>query len=159
MSPPTAIIGLGNLYMSDDGIGVRVVHALAGKPNWPRDIEILDLGAGGIQVIHDMVGRERVIFVDCALMNREPGAIECFVPEEVVSRKITTRCSSHEGDLMEMIELARRLGTCPKEVVIFGIQPASTAMGAGLSPELRRRLPEYVEAVAQEALHARVCHR
>ena len=51
------------------------------------------------------------------------------------------------GELLNTIELSRRIGECPAEVVIFGIEPARVEMGESLSPALASRLGEYVEAV------------
>jgi hydrogenase maturation protease len=113
-------------------------------------VDVIDLGTGGLAVVHEMAHRPKVIFVDCALMDEAPGTLRRFTPDEVVTRKIQTRLSLHEGDLMQSIALSRQLGECPPEIVIFGIQPKRVEMGESLSNELQARLSEYEERVLAE---------
>jgi hydrogenase maturation protease len=147
---PTAIIGLGNLYLSDEGVGVRVAAALADDPRLPEGVEVLDLGTAGFSVLHALEGRTKAVLVDCAFMGEAPGAFRRFTPEEVETRKVETRFSLHEGDLLGTLTLARRLGQCPDEVVLIGIQPALIEAGADLSSELAQQMPDYVAAVLKE---------
>ena len=100
-----------------------------------------------MSVLHELEGREKVIFIDCTMMGEPPGTIRRFTPDDVVTRKVQSRFSMHEGDLLHTISLARRLGTCPEDVVIFGIEPKSTDFGEYLSPELSARLDEYADAI------------
>ena len=111
----------------------------------------MDLGTGGLAVLHALEGRRKVVFADCAFMGEAPGTMRRFTPEQVRSRKVRARRSLHEGDLLGTLELAERLGRCPGEVVIFGVEPASTEPHPGLSPVLEARVGEYVEHVVAEA--------
>ena len=147
----TVVGGLGNTLMSDEGVGVLIVRRLAQLPagRFPG-VEFVELGTSAMQAVHAMAGRRKAVFVDCAFMDREPGALVRFGPDEVRTRKELPRLSLHEGDLLQGIELSRRLGECPEEVVIFGVEPASIEFGECLSPALQARLDSYVEAVAAE---------
>ena len=145
----TAIIGMGNPLMSDEGIGVRLVARL--RQTAVRDIvDVLDLGTSGMSVLHELEGRDKVVFVDCTMMGEKPGAIRRFTPDDVDTRKVQPRLSLHEGDLLHTIALARHLGICPNEVVIFGIEPKTIEFGEQLSPELARHLDEYAAAISAE---------
>ena len=144
-----AVIGMGNPLMSDEGIGVRLIARLQ-KTELPETVDVLDLGTSGMNVLHELEGREKVIFVDCTMMGEPPGTIRRFTPDDVTTRKTQPRLSVHEGDLLHTISLARRLGTCPSDVVIFGIEPKSIDFGENLSPELTDRLEEYDEAIRAE---------
>lgn len=139
------------MLMGDEGIGVHVVRALAERLAGREDVELTDLGAGaGLPALHAMQGRERAVFIDCALMGEAPGAIRRFTPETVRSARKLAGASLHEGDLLGTLELATRLGERPPEVVIFGIEPASMAPATELSPALAERFEEYLDAVAAE---------
>lgn len=147
---PTLIICLGNPLMRDEGIGVRLaselLQCLADNPN----VEILDLGTGGLTIMHAIAGQEKVIFVDCALMSEAPGKMLRFTPQEVVSKKIKTRYSVHEGDLLEVLKLSADMGECPDDIVIFGIEPKEISSGEGLSEALENNIPHYVETILKE---------
>ena len=144
------LIGLGNPLMSDEGVGARLVAEIENRCLAPPGVEVLDLGTSGIGVLHAIAGRNKVLFVDCALMGEESGVMRRFTPEEAVSQKVQTGLSLHEGDLLQTLALARRLGECPSEIVIFGVEPASVAPGLELSSCLESRLDQYLEMLAKE---------
>ena len=146
---PTAIIGMGNPLMSDEGIGIHVIARLQQTILADRT-DILDLGTSGMRALHELEGRDMVVFVDCALMGTEPGTIRRFTPEDVETKKIQPRLSLHEGDLLNTIALAERLGTAPERIVIFGIEPKTIDPGETLSPALAARLDQYVATVREE---------
>jgi len=147
---PVVVIGLGNLLLSDEGVGVHVIRALEEQAASFPEVDLLDLGAGGLSVLYAISGRRKAILVDCALMGEPPGTLRRFAPEEVRTVKALSGFSLHEGDLVRVLELARELGQAPEEVVIFGIQPADVSPGQELSPILQGRLQEYVDRVAAE---------
>ena len=136
--------------MTDEGVGVAVIARLHQCADLPAGLEVIDLGTGGLSVLHEIRGRKKVIFVDCAYMNLSPATMRRFTPDEVCSAKVQTRLSLHEGDLMQTLELARQLGELPPEVMIYGIEPESVTFGDGLSGALERRLDEYVAAIRQD---------
>jgi hydrogenase maturation protease len=146
---PTAIIGMGNPLMSDEGIGIHVIARLQQTILADRT-DILDLGTSGMRALHELEGRDVVVFVDCALMGTEPGTIRRFTPEDVETKKIQPRLSLHEGDLLNTIALAKRLGTAPERIVIFGIEPKTIDPGETLSPALAARLDQYVATDREE---------
>ena len=147
---PTLIICLGNPLMRDEGIGIRLASELSTQLADHPDVDVLDLGTGGLTVIHAIEGRKKVVFVDCALMGEPPGTIRRFTPEEVRSKKVKTRYSLHEGDLLNTLELSRNLGECPDDITIFGIEPRQVAPGEGLSEELLENIPHYTETILEE---------
>ena len=147
---PILVAGLGTSLMRDEGVGPRVIEALLCEAHRFPDVELMDLGAGGMAALHAMAGRRRAVFVDCARMGEPPGTIRRFTDSQVRSRKELPGVSLHESDLLQVIALSRRLGECPEEVVIFGIEPADISAGEGLSPALREGLPRYTAAIAAE---------
>ena len=147
---PVLIICLGNPLMRDEGIGIRLASELSNHLNDNPDVEVMDLGTGGLSVIHAIEGREKVIFVDCAIMGQSPGLINRFIPEQVRSKKVRMRYSLHEGDLLNTLELSRRLGECPDDIVIFGIEPKEITHGEGLTSELENNIQQYVQTILEE---------
>jgi hydrogenase maturation protease len=155
---PIVVIGLGHFYMSDDGVGVRVVRALQAEGGLPAGVEVMELGAAGFEVLHAIRGREHAILVDCAYMDVPPGECRCFSPEDARSRKVLANHSLHEGDLMQVLNISRWLEECPPRVTVVGIQPGRVGPGENLSPPLRARMGEYLQAVREawegSAVHA-----
>jgi len=146
----TVVVGLGNPLMSDEGIGIYILRKLMAKSEHSDNVHFVELGSSVVNVIHAIAGRQKAVLIDCALMERPAGTIRRFSPDEVSSTKALTHLSLHEGDLLAALELSRRLGEYPQDVVIFGIQPENMAPGEGLSFTLRNRLEEYVEVIGAE---------
>lgn len=159
VSPPNVpagkivIIGVGNLLLRDEGVGVHVVQELQEK-SLPSEVEVHDGGVAGIGLLDFFPGASKVLLIDAAEMNLEAGAVVRFTPEEVVGKVSGPRFSAHDIGLLEVLELARALDQCPPEVVIFGIQPKEISWGMELSPEVRASIPKVTEAVIGELLHA-----
>ncbi|MCP4609077.1 MAG: hydrogenase maturation protease [Planctomycetes bacterium] len=147
---PILIICLGNPLMRDEGIGIRLASELTVHLTDNPHVEVMDLGTGGFSVMHAIAGREKIIFVDCAIMGQAPGQIHRFTPEQVSSKKLRMRYSLHEGDLLNTIELSRRLGECPDDIVIFGIEPKEISDGQGLTSELENNISQYVQTILKE---------
>jgi hydrogenase maturation protease len=147
---PILIICLGNPLMRDEGIGIYLASELSSHLAGNPDVEVLDLGTGGLSVIHAITGRKKIVFVDCAVMGQAPGTMLRFTPEQVCSKKVRMRYSLHEGDLLNTLELSRNLGECPDNIVIFGIEPKEIAQGEGLTSELQSNIRQYVQTILQE---------
>ncbi len=143
-------MGLGNLLMGDEGIGIHVVRDLQLLPGVRENIALFEAGTSPISAIHMIANRGKAVLIDCAYMGLSSGEIRRFSPEEVLSLKSMTGLSLHEGDLLNWLEVSRRLGEYPNELVVLGIEPAETAFGEQISPELEERIGEYVDAVLEE---------
>jgi hydrogenase maturation protease len=136
--------------MTDDGIGPRVADAAASRAR--------ALGFETVVIGHDTIGllsyfdeaTSRILFVDCVRMGRAPGDWLVFSPEDVESRKPLGRMTTHEGDILRIVEMARQLGGPMPWVTILGIEPASVEPGLDLSTGLGLRLEEYVQAALAE---------
>ncbi len=147
---PVVALGLGNPLMADEGIGVRLVVQLSRSAAEHPDVEFIDAGTGGLAVLHHIEGRRKAIFIDCAYMGEEPGAIRRFTPQEVCSSKVLAHQSLHEADLLRILDMSRQLGQAPDQVVIFGIQPRRIEPSLDLSSVLENRIDEYLAMLLQE---------
>ena len=150
MPKSTVVLGLGNPLMADEGIGVYLVERLAESGEELKDVEFIDAGTGGLSVLHSMEGRRKAIFVDCAYMGDQAGAIRRFTPEDVESVKVLAHRSLHEADLLQIIAMARQIGQAPEQIVIFGVQPQRVEPGLGLSPALLAGIDEYLAVLRRE---------
>jgi len=150
MDKRTIVLGLGNPLMSDEGIGVIIVNKLEEISKRYPHIDFIDAGTGGLKLLHYFEGREKAIIIDCANMQEEPGKIRRFTPEQVKSVKQLAHQSLHEQDLIKIIEMAKELGTSPKEIVIFGIQPKNISLKNAISEELENQIDNYIDLISQE---------
>jgi len=147
---PIVLIGLGNSLLGDEGIGVSLVQALSAEFAHHSDVECIDLGIAGMALLHILDGRRKVVLLDCALMGEQPGACRRFTPKDVRDISTSSRCSLHDGNLLDLLALAGEIGGLPPEVVIFGIQPESINASLTLSPTLQHKFDEYMTKVRNE---------
>lgn len=147
---PTVVIGLGNRLLSDEGIGLVLLEALAREAAEFPAVDFLELGTGGMAVLHALAGRQTAIILDCARMGEAPGVMRRFTPDTVRASDTPPHFSLHEGALLDWIGLSRRVGECPERIIIFGIQPETLAPGETVSPVLQVRLPEYLSVIGKE---------
>ena len=145
----TVIIGVGNLLLKDEGVGVHAVRELRQKA-LPAGVEVLDGGVAGIGLLDFFPGAQKLVLIDAADMNLAPGTVVRFTPEEIRSQPGGPKFSAHDVGLLEVLELASALGQSPPEVVIIGVQPGEISWGTDLTPEVRSSLPLVVEMVLKE---------
>ena len=150
MKKQTLVLGLGNPLMSDDGIGIYLLKHLSSLAKKYPNVDFVDAGTGGLKILHLLEGRSKAIIIDCANMRAEPGHIEKFSPEQAVSVKALAHYSLHEQDLLQIIDMARKLDQCPQSIVIFGIQPENTGFGQKLSQKLVNKMDDYITLVCKE---------
>lgn len=148
MAKETIVVGLGNVLMRDEGIGIRVVELLQEQAARFPDVDFVDGGTGGMSLLHLIANRRKAVILDCALMGLPAGTIRRFTPDDVKSVKQISQFSLHDVDILKVIELSKRLDECPNEVIIFGIEPALVEQGDTLSAELASRVGEYADVVA-----------
>ncbi len=143
------VIGLGNLLMSDEGIGIYLIQKLSELQDKFPHVEFIDAGTGGMNLLHLIANRKKAVIIDCVKMGKSPGTIKKFKPSEVKTTKKMMHFSLHEADILRIIAISRQLGECPEKIVIFGIEPESLEMGQKLSPALAARIDLYTAEICK----------
>lgn len=139
------LIGIGNYYGFDDSIGLRVVEAVSER-GLDRDFQAIDLGGNLLDLVHYLGEEtEQVLIVDSAEMGLAPGEFRIFTPDEVATRKPVGSFSTHEADLMKVLEFAKAMGEAHAPITILGIQPGEIRAEPGLSSQLAGCFDEYVQ--------------
>ncbi len=146
---PALVLGIGNLIMSDDGIGVKVVRHLADRYQIPEGLALLEGGTMGLNLLGDLEGVDRLLVVDALETGGASGTIMRIEGDEI-SLGIETRLSPHEIGLRDLLTAAALIGEAPAEVVLWGIQPECLDVGEELSPAVASRLDELTDKVADE---------
>jgi hydrogenase maturation protease len=140
------LIGIGNYYGRDDSIGLRIAEHI-GEAGLDRDFRAVDLGGNLLDLVHYLdADTEQVLIVDSARMGLVPGDFAFFEPEQVRTHKELAGLSSHEGDLLKVLEFAAAMEGPLPPITILGIEPAELRDEPGLSGELEARFGEYVAA-------------
>jgi hydrogenase maturation protease len=142
------ILGVGNLLLRDEGVGVQVIKALEDRP-LPAGIELLDGGPLGIDLLAYISEAERIIVVDAVKGGGEPGAIYRLTPE-ILGQFKEQALSLHQVGFLEVLDLSEQLGNRP-EAIIYGIEPQVIDWGLELTEPVQAAVPRVVELVLVEA--------
>ena len=144
------MIGAGNWSMGDDGIGLRLIEHIA-RNRLDQGFEAIDIADDGMRLIDYLAPEtERILLVDAVDLGLPAGQWRVFAPEHAESHKTLTGITTHEGDILKVLEFARDLGYPIPKVRILGIQPERMAPGMELSETLMRHFEEYLKAALEE---------
>lgn len=144
----TVIVGVGNLLMKDEGVGIHAVRRLQ-ELDLPDEVVIIDGGTSPDLVAYTRNG-DRLIIVDAARAGGEPGAVYRFRPEDL-AHEAADLASAHQLGVVPNLKLMELGGTAPREVVIIGVEPAEIGPGLELTAALAARLEVIVAVVLREA--------
>ena len=142
-----AVVGVGNLLIKDEGIGVHIAHALQ-QIDTPKNVKIID-GGTSPDLPCSLKDIDKLIVIDAVKAGGQPGMIYRFHPHDVIieSEKVI---SLHELGLEQSLRMMRLVGNEPKETVIIGIEPKEIDWGTELSIELQQKIPEIINVVLGE---------
>jgi hydrogenase maturation protease len=143
----TLVLGLGNILMADEGVGVHVVRALE-QCELPVGVECLDGGTGGFILLEPMQDADRIVMIDAAADGNLVGTVTRTVPR--FSRDYPPTLTAHDVGIKDLLDLFYMLDG-GREVVLYAItidprQPISLS----LSPEVKAAADEAVREIAAE---------
>ena len=150
----TLILGLGNILMSDEGVGVHVVRAIE-QMQLPAHVECLDGGTGGFLLLEPMQQADRIIMIDAAADDSPPGTIRRITPR--YSKDYPVTLTAHDvgiKDLLDVFHIQGDMdgtGATQKEIILYAItinpkQPIALEM----SRELVAAADEAVKRIRAE---------
>jgi len=143
------VLGVGNLLLKDEGIGVHVAEMLEDTPSPPGTVlEVID-GGTLPDVMLALDGVDKLIVVDAVLGGCDPGAVYRFRPDDIGPHGMTVT-SPHQIGFLDDLWMMARFGQGPKDVVIIGVEPEDKSCGLELSATLQERTPLIVSTVLRE---------
>lgn len=137
-----AVIGIGNAFRRDDGIGPAVASDIA-RRELPG-IRVLCCPAEPTAILDAWQGATRAVLIDAAVGDGRPGRVRRCPVEDLVE---PTALSSHDLSLRQTFELGRALGRVPGSVTVVSVDVAETGHGEGMTPAVEAALPAAVRAV------------
>lgn len=144
------VLGIGNVLMGDEGIGVHVARYLEGL-TLPAGVTCLDGGTGGFHLLGEMTGADRVILIDATIDGRPAGTIRRLTPR--FSSDYPRTLTAHDIGLKDLLDAAYLTG-CRLDVVLFAISiDKLQEVGSELSETLQDAVPTIAALVMEELTH------
>ena len=144
-----AVIGLGNILLRDEGVGVRVIQKLQQHYTFSPPVKMIDGGTLGFALVNELEGCNTVIVVDAVKAGNEPGTIYRFLRDNIA---FTTplSLSVHDIGFMEALDQWKMIGINP-EIIFFGIEPEDmSSWGMELSACITAKVPRLIELIIDE---------
>jgi hydrogenase maturation protease len=145
----TVVIGLGNVVLSDDGLGVHAVRRLREREAVADEVKLIEGGTAGLLLLPHVADARRVILVDAIDAGAAPGTLTRLDGEDWTSA-FSIRMTPHEVALEDLLGAAQLSGAWPEELVLLGVQPTLIALGTELSPPVAAAIDSLVDAIVAE---------
>lgn len=144
------VLGVGNILLKDEGVGVRVVEELQRRYEVPDNVRLVDGGTQGLWLMSTIQEADRLIVIDAVLGRQEPGTIYRLERDDL-PKGLRAKQSAHDSDLVESLNLCTLLDTGPKSVVVVGIEPEDIQpYGLELTETVASKVEELVARVVEE---------
>lgn len=142
------ILGVGNVLLTDEGIGVHVANELM-KMELPDSVSVVEGGTDGFRLLNVITEADRLIVIDAVKGGGEPGSIYRFNIDDIKNVPSGFKTSVHQIGILEVIDLSSLIGKTPHTTII-GVEPKSLEMNLELSPEIKEKIPKIIELVLEE---------
>jgi hydrogenase maturation protease len=149
MTKSVLILGLGNLLLRDEGLGVRAIERLIGEYRYPDNVQLIDGGTLGLYLLPYLDGVTSLLAIDAVHSDQPPGTLVRLEGEQIPAA-LAVKMSVHQVGLEELLATAALQGVLPPRVVLWGMEPGTIEPGLEFSPEVEARLDELIEAVVGE---------
>jgi hydrogenase maturation protease len=146
--PKTLVLGVGNLLLSDEGVGVHVARELMGM-ELPPGVSVIEGGTAGLRLLSLIQGAERLIVIDAVKGEQAPGEVYRFDMDEMQNSERGLIASVHSLGVRDVLDLCALTGKVPQTTVI-GVEPKSMEIGTDLSYEVKSKVPLILHMVLQE---------
>lgn len=143
------VLGIGNILLQDEGIGVRAVLELERRFQQPEGVEFLDGGTAGIELLRHIRNRDLLIILDAVQSGKEPGTVVRAEGDEVPAT-FRQRMTPHQLGLSDLLATALLTGEMPKQLILFGIEPGSMETGLELTDKVAGSLDRLLELILNE---------
>ncbi|MDP1827778.1 MAG: HyaD/HybD family hydrogenase maturation endopeptidase [Archangium sp.] len=143
------VLGVGNLLMTDEGVGVHAVNALERDWVFPEGVRCVDGGTSTQELLGDLEDLDQLIVLDAVTSASAPGTLIRLEGAQV-PQAFTTKFSPHQVGIADLLAMLTFSGHAPKRVLVFGVEPAVLKLGMELSPVVAGRVPELCAQVIAE---------
>ena len=155
---PVLVLGLGNLLLTDDGVGLRLLETLEEEGELANNTaEFVDGGTQGLALLPYLADRSALLVLDAIGLGAEPGAVHVLRGPRIAEFRARRASTAHEGNCLELLETARMLGYDFDDVAVVGVEPSVVRTGIGLSPAVEESVNQAL-AEARTILSGMVEH-
>lgn len=143
------VLGVGNILLTDEGVGVYAVEKLQQDYALPPEVTVIDGGTCGMEMLEDLAGADHLLIVDAVRSGQAPATL-IRIANEDVPVFFKTKLSPHQIGLSDVLATLVLTNEAPGATTVIGVEPVSLETRLGLSPQVAAQLPRVVEILANE---------
>ena len=140
------VLGVGNILLTDEGLGVHVVKELKENYNFTPEISLIDGGTMGMELLTYMRGMKRILLIDAINGGEAPGTVYEF-PHRELEQYFTEHISVHEVGMQDILRIRAIQENPLEDAIVIGVEPESLEIGFEPSAPVQAVLPEVKERV------------
>ena len=148
---PVTVLGIGNIILRDEGFGVRAMEYLNEHFRFPPEVQLLDGGTLGPELLHFITGTEKLLILDAVAGDASAGTVYRFENDAVMAH-FQEKMSSHEIGIQDVLAWLTVTDHAIPNVVVLGMQPYEVAAGLALSSEMAAALPAFAHRAVEELI-------
>lgn len=146
----TVVLGLGNILLQDEGIGVRVIERLLERYDFPEEVQVIDGGTQGLDLLPYIEDATRLLVVDAVQAGKPPGTLMRLTGQDIPVFLDVTKISPHQESLQDLLAIASLKDYLPEQIVLWGVQIGELGVGLELSSPVAAQVARLVEKVLEE---------
>jgi len=146
---PVLVLGLGNVLLEDEGLGIHALKLLRQCYTFPTEIELLDGGTSGMALIDKISGREQLLVLDAVQTGDPPGTL-VKLSDQDVPVYFGLKVTFHQLGLADVLASLELSGERPGHVTVIGLVPQSLELSLDLTDRIGSKMNDLVEAVVRE---------
>ncbi len=147
------VLGLGNILLGDEGVGVRVIERLLESYEFPEGVRVMDGGTLGLDLLPYLEDASRLLVVDAVQARKPAGTLVRLTGDEIPVFLDASKVSPHQEGLQDLLAVASLKDYLPDEVVLWGVQVESLGVGLDLHPAVAAQVGTLVQKVLEELAH------
>lgn len=148
-TPSVLILGVGNIILSDEAVGVRAVEALISAYDLPLGVQALDGGTSSMEMLDEIANLDLLVVVDALKAGKPQGTLLRLAGDEVPVF-FRQKLSPHQIGLSDVLASLEFAGCRPKDMVVIGVEAENFSLGLEMTPLIAARVPELVTMVVAE---------
>ncbi len=140
------ILGLGNILMQDEGIGVHIANLLNNNYTFTPPVKIIDGGTTGTDLLPYFENSNKILIIDAANFDEKPGHIDIIYDDDILTM-LTSKISLHHLGLSDVLSMIKLLDINPDVICLVGIQPYHMELSLDVSVELKKDYGQILDSV------------
>jgi hydrogenase maturation protease len=140
------VLGIGNILMGDEGVGVHAVRALRENYSFPEQIGLIDGGSMGLDLLPFLEKTTKLLIIDAISSGTPAGTIQVY-EGEVIPAILSRKTSAHEIGVKDLLFALKFMDKAPEEICLVGVEPENLDILLALSEKVKEVFPALISAV------------